>query len=279
MIQIRPMSPDDLPLGRRLSAQAGWNQTEADWRRFLRLAPEGSFVAEWSGVPVATTIAFVFDAVGWIAMVLVDQAFRQRGIATRLMSHAIEQLERRGVQTVRLDATPLGRPVYERLGFVAEYAVLRLQAARPRAGGSSAYEPLPATRVAEICELDRHLAGTDRSELIRALYDERPGEMTAVFSPRGPVGYATWRPGRRAAQIGPAIAREPEIGAAMLDQVLGRCPPDLVFIDIPADNAAAVRWAAARAFTIQREFTRMRRGRPISDFPAQLWACSGPEKG
>ena len=72
MIRVRGMTVDDVPLGMRLKGQAGWNQIEADWRRFLALEPDGCFVAELDGKPVATTTTCVFDSVAWIAMVLVD---------------------------------------------------------------------------------------------------------------------------------------------------------------------------------------------------------------
>ena len=46
MIHIRTMTAEDVPLGMRLRGQARFNQTEADWRRFLDLEPDGCFVAE-----------------------------------------------------------------------------------------------------------------------------------------------------------------------------------------------------------------------------------------
>jgi GNAT superfamily N-acetyltransferase len=279
MIHIRQMALHDLPLGLRLSAQAGWNQTEADWRRFLRLEPDGCFVAQWANVPVATTAALVFGPIGWIAMVLVDESFRHRGIASQLVERALEYLARRGVQTARLDATPLGRPVYERLGFLPEYSLVRVQTdVSPPAAGPG-FVPLAAERVEEVCELDQRVTGTPRGRLIRALYGERPEAATASFSDAGIAGYAMRRPGRRASQIGPAVALAPQIGEALLDQVLHRCPAGPVLADIPTDNIAAMQWAESRRFTVQREFTRMYRGQPVADFPDRIWASSGPEKG
>src|SRR3954451_15181928 len=85
------MTAADLPLGLRLSRQAGWNQTEGDWQRFLDLQPDGCFVAEWNGTPAATTTTSHFGRVAWIAMLLVDEPLRSRGIATALLAHALEQ--------------------------------------------------------------------------------------------------------------------------------------------------------------------------------------------
>ncbi len=278
-MDIRRMTSDDLALGLRLAAQAGWNQTEADWRRFLWLEPEGCFVAQWAAEPVGTTAAFVFGPVGWIAMVLVDEAFRHRGIATQLVQQALQYLDGRGVQTVRLDATPLGRPVYERLGFLPEYGLLRMQAEVSLPSGETSFVPLPAERVPGVCELDTAITGTSRQSLIQRLYAERPEAMTAAFEGGAAVGYAFWRPGRRAVQIGPAAAVSAATGAAMLDGVLGRCPAGPLFIDVPADSRAAVGGSETHGFVVQREFTRMVRGPRIADFPQGIWASSGPEKG
>lgn len=278
-MHLRRMTSDDLALGLRLASQAGWNQTEADWRRFLWLEPEGCFVAEWSEVPAATTAAFVFGPVGWIAMVLVDEAFRHRGIATQLVQHALRYLDGRGVQTVRLDATSLGRPVYERLGFLSEYRLLRMQGEVSAPSDAGSFVPLPAERVPAVCEFDATVTGTPRHELIRRLYAERPEAATAEFEGEAAVGYAFLRPGRRAGQIGPAAAVSAAAGVAMLNRMLARCPAGPLFMDVPADNRAAVGWAEMHGFTVQREFTRMVLGPRIADFPQRIWASSGPEKG
>src|SRR6516162_8696055 len=100
------MTGADVPLGLRLKQQAGWNQTEADWRRFLDLWPAGCFVAELDGAAAGTAAAFVFGPVAWVAMVLVEQSLRGRGVGGALMRHALDFLDRQSVRTVRLDATP-----------------------------------------------------------------------------------------------------------------------------------------------------------------------------
>src|SRR5262245_55297348 len=104
------MTPSDLPVVLRLRELVGWNQREADVRRILDLEPDGCFLAAVEGQPAGTATTCVFGPVAWIAMVLVDPALRRRGIGTALMEHALAYLERRRVQTIRLDATPLGQP-------------------------------------------------------------------------------------------------------------------------------------------------------------------------
>ncbi len=138
-LRLRAMTSADIPLGIRLKTQAGWNQTEADWRRFLTLAPGGSFVAELDSVAVGTAVATALESVGWIAMILVDEQYRGQGIGTRLVERAIAHLrEQPGVRSIRLDATPLGKPLYEKLGFRSQYELARWEGIAPCARKTSA---------------------------------------------------------------------------------------------------------------------------------------------
>ena len=281
MLHIRLMTSADVPLGMRLKAQANWNQTLSDWRRFLDLEPDGCFVAEQDGEPVGTTTTCVFDTVAWIAMVLVDTAARGQGIGTRLVDHALAELDRRGIQSVRLDATALGRPIYENLGFVAQYELLRMEGTTWQVDRSPTNAaPVTRARLDEVIALDALATGTDRRRLLERLYHEQPERMLAICDDRGKIaGYAAFRDGSRATQIGPAAAKSPEAGRALLDTVVARLAGQPIFVDIPSENQAAVGWATSGGLTVQRPFTRMCRGQPTHDRRDVLWASSGPEKG
>lgn len=278
MIGIRPMTPADLPLGLRLSAEAGWNQTEADWRRFMDLGPDGCFVAELEGQPVGTVTTCLFGPVGWIAMLLVDEPFRRRGIGTRLMQRALDCLERQGAQTARLDATPRGLPVYRKLGFLAEYELARLQATSPPVAPGPSVAAVRPDQLEAVLALDARATGTDRRRLLQRLYHEQPQAVLAAGD-QTISGYAALRGGRLAMQIGPLVAADPEAGRQLADTALARCAGKQVFIDIPIDNQAAMQWAQSRGFAAERCFTRMYRGAPVTDRPEHIWASSGPEKG
>ena len=284
-IRLRRMDFADLPLGMQLKEQAGWNQTEADWKRLLALAlapapaADGGCVAEWHGEPVGTAVACAFDHVGWIAMVLVHPDYRGRGIGTCLVERSIAHLERLAVRSIRLDATPLGRPMYEKLRFRVEYALARWEGTAPVRSPPPRVVRVDADHLEAIAELDRRITGTPRARLLHHLFRQQPAAMRVVTGPEGLAGYATWREGSLAAQIGPAMALRAEIGEELMDAMLAACPGRRVFVDIPCDNALATRWAAARGLAVQRPLIRMVRGAPIADRPACLWASSGPECG
>lgn len=274
------MTADDLPLGMRLKAQAGWNQTEADWRRYLCLGGDGCFVAEWDGAAVGTTTTCLFGPVAWIAMVLVDEAVRDRGVGTALMRHALAFLDGRGVRSVRLDATPLGRPLYEKLGFVAEYTLARYAGVLPATDAdTSCVLPVRPAELMGCLELDQAATRTDRGRLLSLLYEERPEAFRTARPGRVAAGFLAARPGANAVQIGPCVAVRPDTGQVLLADAQKRYAGQRVYIDVPLPNAAAVAAVEAMGLTVQRHLLRMRRGEPVKEVIEELWASSGPEKG
>ena len=61
--------------------------------------------------------------VGYIMNLVTDPAFRRQGIARALMEHVLNVLSAEGVLVATLHATSDGRPLYESLGFAADYRV------------------------------------------------------------------------------------------------------------------------------------------------------------
>ena len=278
MIHIRRMTAADIPLGMRLKEQAGWNQTEADWLRFLDLEPDGCFVAEWNGEPVATTTTCILGDVAWVAMVLVDARLRRHGIGTALMQQALRFLDERNVRSIRLDATPVGRPVYEKLGFVPDYQLARFDGILPERGLSVEAKPLEAQALEAMIALDGEVTGANRHKLLNFLFKATPELFLAVGGGNEFLGYVAMRAGSRAWQIGPCIAK-PVAAAKLLTAACGRCCGQPGFIDIPMANQAATSLAESLGLTVQRQLLRMHRGAPVPERIEDLWASSGPEMG
>ena len=125
-ISLRQMTHNDIPLGMRLKSLAGWNQLETDWEMLLDTGSGGNFVAAYDGTEAGTVTTVTYERrFSWIGMVLVDPAFRRRGIGTVLLTAAIDSGTIYG--PVRLDATPEGKRLYDTLGFKDEYRLVRMQ--------------------------------------------------------------------------------------------------------------------------------------------------------
>jgi GNAT superfamily N-acetyltransferase len=276
------MTPNDIPGALRLNALAGWNQTESDWERFLAASPNGCLVVDDAAkvVGTATTVSYE-DRFAWIGMVLVDPEFRNRGIGTRLLRRMIEYLDDAGIPTLKLDATPLGKPLYEKLGFVSEYEIERwtLKRTAPVERVLNA-APLPTEQLSEIVAYDRDVFGADRSALLRALHRDRSDLTLAVRSGRYMQGYAFGRHGRFADHLGPWMARDADSAEKLLRDFLERSSRDTVIADALKSNAAAGETLHSAGFTVTRPLTRMYRGpNRFPGKPESLCAILGPEFG
>src|SRR4029077_10308149 len=82
---LRTLRLEDVPSAFQLSAQAGWNQTEEDWRMLLELAPKTCLAIEANGQLAATTTLLCYgQQLAWIGMVLTKTEFQRRGFARKL---------------------------------------------------------------------------------------------------------------------------------------------------------------------------------------------------
>ena len=272
MGEIRLLNESDVGDAVFLSDAAGWNQIPADWRRLIALEPEGCFGIEVDGRLAATTTTVCFGRrLAWIGMVLTDPEHRRRGLARRLMERALRYLEAREIDWIKLDATRMGQPLYERLGFVAEGSVERWamevpagERRKPRAG--FAVDPV----------LDFEAFGADRGAILAHL---GLGEALAMDG-----GYAIGRPGARASSFGPCVARSPAVAWRLAEWFLERHPGDTVYWDLLPNNDAAARLAAGLGFERRRELVRMARpGKPgASPFvfdDSLVYATAGFEYG
>lgn len=313
-VRLRTMTPDDVEHGLRLCRASGWNQIARDWVQLLAADPGGAAVAvdvvtdrvvgsvatirygaaaalrPWHHPVQAPRVpepepALLPPTLAWIAMVLVDPDRRSAGIGTALLDEALRRSREATCQG--LDATALGRPLYEKLGFGVACTFTRMvrsEADAPVVADDSHVGPglvRPATPAdaAAMAELDARATGLDRGAMLRWLWQGAPELAWVHVGPSGIDGAILGRPGFEATHVGPVVASSSSAARALVHAVLARLPGRRVFIDT-ADDPGWLDALAALGFHPQRAFARMYRGPwpPPSD-PAWLRASIGPEFG
>ncbi|MCC6265866.1 MAG: GNAT family N-acetyltransferase [Bryobacterales bacterium] len=257
---IRILHAGDIPRILSIAHTVGWTQTAPDLERMLRYAPDGCFglelppEGEWQGGLVSTAMAFSHGLeLGWIAMVLTDPAFRGQGLASRLMEHAIQHLRERGTHWIKLDASDLGRPIYERMGFAAENLMerrLRIASPLPLLPSALRIEESDAMPMA----LDYHGFGADRGRLLRMLAGIE-GARTAVLAGGG--GYAILRPNSRGSQLGPMVCENAAAAETLLRWAIEQSDGRTVQWDLIRENESARALADAYGFETHRLLHRM----------------------
>lgn len=281
---IGPLTVDDIPRALELCRHAGWNQLHDDWLRLIEHEPNGCFAAEVDGQLAGTvTTTRHGTQLAWIGMMLVDEHFRRQGIGTQLMTASLEYLRAAGVGCIKLDATPAGQPVYERLGFQYEAAFHRwARESDQPAGhvgeslGDSQNSPSridAATCFSEgLLELDRIAFGADRSSWLCQL---AAGSRVVVR----PGGYGMLRPGFLANYLGSVTAETPEVAKEIIGKLLSDAI-GLTFWDVPHGNLDAVQLAQSFGFEPVRDLTRMVIGsNPVTPAMNLQYALTDPGTG
>jgi len=278
---LRRLAGSDLAFAHSLSCGTGWNQTRRDWERFLELGPDDCFLAEVEGSAAGTTTTTIYrKELAWIGMVLVDPSFRRRGIGTLLLETALRHLrDRMKIPCIRLDATPEGRPLYEKLGFVAEWDLQRWakNEAKPTDFGTPCSKEAERSALPPVAlVLDHTVFGADRSILLETLRVSSDGFR---LLPDGSFGFR--RSGQRAQYLGPITVTSPESGLALAEGLIADCPPESPLLwDLPILNPIATQLATRLGFSPVRHLTRMRLGSdgPIQD-PSRIFGIAEPALG
>jgi GNAT superfamily N-acetyltransferase len=277
-VRLRLMTIEDIPEGMRLKDVAGWNQASVDWERFLSASPQGCFAAECENHVVGTSATIAYgDRVAWIGMVVVDPQYRGQGIGTALLERAILYLDSRNVPCMKLDATPQGKPLYEKFGFASEYDIERWILKR-QLNENAVREA--SVEIEDALRLDREIFGADRSKLLRSLTEAAPDFTLVARQEARVVGYTFGRRGSRADHLGPWMARNEDVATKLLVEFLRRSQRELVFVDCLRRSPWAVPLVKARGFEFSRPLTRMFRGtNKYAGRPELLGAILGPEFG
>jgi GNAT superfamily N-acetyltransferase len=282
----RPLTGADLAAATALSEAAGWNQVAGDWRLMLAdgaaigLVPADA--ARGRDVVATALTVPLGERLAWISMVLVDPAWRRRGLGTRLLGRCVEALRAAGV-VPGLDATPAGQPLYAARGFTALFALSRfgLPARGTRAAppAAVALRPLTPDDLGIVAAWDTARTGMARAYVLAHLRRRLPDAAWLAMRDGRIAGYVLGRDGRMTHQLGPLVAEDAATARALLAAAWQAIDAPAI-LDVPDVHAGFQAWLAGQGAARQRPYTRMVLG-PADTLPPpeSLFALAGPELG
>src|SRR4051794_18746243 len=237
---------------------------------YPRSSPTGEVFAAVRGHHIVGAAAVAgFGATGWIGALGVVASARRRGAGTALTEAATAWLRARGARTVLLYATEGGRPVYQRVGFVAEGEAhaWRDVAPPPLSDPPAGIRPLAREDLASVRSLDSAATGEDRSPVIDVLLASGNGAGMVIEREGRVLGSALRSPWG----LGPSVvAGDAEAGLALLS-ALRRRPGSPLTVSLPDANVPATRALRAWGMRPINQATRMRLGPPPAYDPARVF--------
>ncbi len=265
---LRPLRSEDLSAALRLSALAGWNQTYEDWATLLDLAPEGCLAIEIDRALASTTTLLCYQQkLAWIGMVLTDPAYRRQGLARKLFEECLKRADSMGIETLKLDATDEGRPLYEKFGFRCEQDIERWS--RPGTGAAPKLAPINVDP--SFTSIDSTHFSADRTALLTRL-----ASRSYVQTNQG--AYLLARAGRLSAYLGPCVSNSIEGARQLVIELVKRSSCAWMW-DLFPRNRDATELATELGFAPQRHLKRMFRGKDLPTNPDAIYAIAGFELG
>ncbi|QYZ71941.1 GNAT family N-acetyltransferase [Neotabrizicola shimadae] len=232
-VRLRTATVDELGLILDWAAAEGWNPGLGDALPFHATDPDGFFLAEAEGRPVAAISVVNHDERhAFLGLYLCLPDWRGRGIGLALWHHALAHA---GNRTVGLDGVAAQQANYAKSGFVLQGATTRL-AGRLAGATDRAIRPVGPGDVDALVSLDAASGGVKRARFLSRWLEPETGRQSVMLAEGG--GFATIRACRSGAKIGPVIAPDADLAMRLVRAALAALPCDTVAIDLPATSAA-----------------------------------------
>jgi len=251
------------------------NLQPQDWSDII---PEFEFYIQSSFCcPIKTKIddkivgigaSIVFKNTSWIAHIIVDREYRNKGFGAQIVNELLNTLNRDSVATCSLIATELGKPVYLKAGFriAAEYSFFQREEQWIDRPVSENVIPYEEKHRAMIYELDHQISGEKRELLLTDYLSN-----SKLFVEKNKVlGYymPDLKEGLIYADTDGAGLELMKLKYAKVDKAV-----------LPSDNIAGVAFLQQNGFVETRKGTRMILGPNLDWNPKKMFGRIGGNFG
>lgn len=256
-MEILPLQPEDLP---RLSEiqPSDWGDITPNVTYYLNSPHCSPIKVVENNIIIGTGSAIRHKDTAWLALIIVHPQHRNRGLGGIITKYLVDMLKAEGVETVYLIATPMGEPVYKRLGFEIETEYLFFKGELKETETLPNIIPFEAKHLPRIYELDQQSYGENRwyrmdENLQTARVYEHNGKVEGFYLPSLSEGLI--------------VAATPQAGIALMQL---RAQTHEVFI-LPVDCAAGIEFLKTNGYQEVRNAQRMRLGKQRPFNPAMLY--------
>lgn len=267
-LALRVAGPDDLPAIVELRLAAGWGVQE--WALRLAIEPANArcfVVADAAGDILAVGSGVSYAPLGVVGNMIVAEGHRRRGIGGAVLEAVLGYLEGAGCTRLELYATEVGRPLYSRHGFgfiqPGSHARLPRGLALEEAGDGLVVDAADAAILHALTDYDAPRFGGPRRPLLEVML--RDPDRPVLVARRGHriVGFAWLR--SDGDRIGPWVADDPAVAAAILAEAFRRLPRhEALTTNIPMSNQPGVAWLRGLGVEPDPWDGRMARGPEIA---------------
>ncbi|WP_028865758.1 GNAT family N-acetyltransferase [Psychromonas aquimarina] len=253
--RIRKMSKDELQLAVDWAAKEGWNPGLHDAELFFNADAQGFFAGEINGRIAAVGSAVCYDnSYAFCGLYIVAPEFRGRGLGLALTKARLEQC---GDRNIGIDGVLENVEIYQRVGYKPFYMNHRFQTeASVQDFDNKSIEQISEEHITEIINYDRQCFPAKREIFLRQ-WIQQPEGRALFYSFEGKIkGFAVRRKCQQGYKIGPLFADNIHIARELFKALQQDIHGEIVILDVPENNPAAM--TLARENAMQEVFATMR---------------------
>lgn len=238
--RIRRMHPDELKIAIDWAAIEGWNPGIHDSETFYQADPNGFFIGELQGQPIAVGSAVNYDThFAFCGLYIVHPEFRGQGYGLELTRARLNYV---GERNAGIDGVLENISIYERIGYRLAYNNHRYQAiAKAYDDISEAVVPVHSVSSSELESYDRACFPAPRNKFLAA-WTRQPDALALAYVIDGQLqGYGVRRKCVTGHKIGPLFADSFTIADSLFKALQSPVANESIFLDITGINPAATR--------------------------------------
>ncbi|KAB0650933.1 GNAT family N-acetyltransferase [Burkholderia territorii] len=251
---VRTMSASDVAISVEWAAAEGWNPGLHDAQCFRQADPAGFFVGLWRGEPVACLAAVAYDEhFGFIGLYIVKPEFRGKGLGMRIWQHGMHYL---GERNIGLDGVVAQQANYGKSGFRLAYRNIRYQG---HVSGIGCAHVAEAAHVPfeQLLAYDRQCFPVARERFVSVWIAQPDAVALATIDAGRVAGYGVVRRCHAGCKIGPLFADDADVATGLFRALASRMPGEMIVLDVPETNRAAVALAEGHGMSSVFETARM----------------------
>ena len=169
-IEIKPLFKTDIPHLLHLQPE-DWNDIRFVFNQFIEYDFFYGVKAIFNEQIIGIGEILFNKNTAWIGVIVVDKKYRNQGIGSFITAHLSKLIASKNKTSQLLLATPLGQPVYHKLGFrhVSDYVFLKRRTGEKPLSFKANHKNIinyDPVYFSQIAALDQLAMGEDRSEIL-----------------------------------------------------------------------------------------------------------------
>ncbi len=233
------MSEEDSPAILQMASEEGWLSDIVEFQTFLGINPFGCFVCVKGNKVIGSIMTFLHARSAWIGNFIVSKEYRGRGIGKKLLSQAVEYLDKKKKRQIYLNAAYEAKKLYEKFGFRNVAVVNRWQGEVTKSINNMGNLPEVIPDILRFVGLDTFLWRDERFSLISQL-----SSLRHSYSYSEPSGFLMYGKIGDIISIGPWELEDGNEDASerlFVSALSNLKSESKIFLDVPSMNKKAER--------------------------------------